>query len=49
MIYVIQGNYGCGWEDVTASDDREEAKNDLRDYRLNQPEYPHRMVKRKGK
>lgn len=31
-LYVVQGNYGHGWEDLTASHDRNEAVTDLRAY-----------------
>jgi len=46
--YIVQGNYGdtYQWEDLTASDDRAEARRDLRDYNLNEP-YPHRMIQRR--
>ena len=47
-LYIVQGNYGdtYGWEDLTASDDRAEARRDLRDYTLNEP-YPHRTIRRR--
>jgi hypothetical protein len=35
-LYVLQGDYGYGWEDLTASDDRREIRNDLKDYRENE-------------
>jgi hypothetical protein len=49
QIYVIQSNYGYGhgWEDTTASYLRWEALTDLRSYRRDQPEYPHRMIQRR--
>lgn len=46
-IYVTQGHYGQGWEDLTASDTRSGAKDDLRDYDVNEPQYPHRIVVRR--
>ena len=48
-LYVVQQNfgYGDGWEDVSAADTRKEARDDLRAYRENQPEYPARIVKRR--
>ena len=45
--YTIQGNYGQGWEDVTAEDTRPEAKNRLKEYRENEPQYAHRLIKRR--
>ena len=46
LLYVVQGNYGHGWEDLTASTDYKEARDDLRDYRQNEPG-PHRLIKRR--
>lgn len=45
----VQGSYGCGWEDVTAEDSYREARARLREYRENQPQYPHRLIKRRIK
>ena len=46
-VFVIESNYGYGWEETTASDARREAIEDLKAYRLNQPEYSHRLIKRR--
>lgn len=46
LLYVVQGNYGHGWEDLTASADHKEARDNLRDYRQNEPG-PHRLIKRR--
>lgn len=46
-IFVIESNYGHGWEETTASEARREALEDLKAYRLNQPEYAHRLIKRR--
>ena len=35
LLHVVQGNYGHGWEDLTASADYAEARANLRDYREN--------------
>ena len=36
-LFVLQGNYGyCGWEDLTASENRQEVRNDLKAYRENE-------------
>ena len=48
-LYVIKSNYGHGWEDTTATDDRRAARADLKAYRENQPEYPHRLVCKREK
>lgn len=45
-LYVVQGNYGCGWEDLTQSENYAEARQDLKDYRENEP-YPHRLIHRR--
>ena len=34
-LKVVQADYGCGWEDVSASEDIKEARRDLADYRKN--------------
>lgn len=36
-LYVVQGSYGFGWEDLTQSESRKEARANLKDYRQNQP------------
>ena len=48
-LWVVQGYYysGYGWEDVCQSEHRKEAREDLKDYRKNEPEYPHRMIRRR--
>lgn len=45
--YVVQGNYGAGWEDVTAEDSWQECRARLREYRENEPHYAHRSVRRR--
>lgn len=45
-MYVVQGNYGSGWEDLTYEDTREEARLMLADYDENEVQYKHRIVKR---
>jgi hypothetical protein len=47
--HVIQGHYGHGWEDLTASLDYKEAKADLKAYRLNDPGTNTRLIKRRVK
>ena len=48
LLYVVQGNYGHEWEDLTASTDYKEARANLRDYRQNDPA-PTRLIKRREK
>lgn len=46
--FVVQGNYGYGWDDLTESDTVAEARKDLRDYRANEfGGASHRIVKRR--
>jgi hypothetical protein len=47
--YVIQQNYGygLGYEDVYATDSRPDAKQALKDYRDNLPQYPARLITRR--
>lgn len=35
-LHVLQGNYGYGWEDLTASENRREVRTDLKAYRENE-------------
>lgn len=49
---VVQGDYGQGWEDVsTASQPGHagfvEARQTVKEYRENEPRYPHRIVNRR--
>ena len=56
-VRVLQGNYGSGWDDLCEyeiPEDWEEAKkvykeirDDVKAYRENEPQYPHRVVSRK--
>jgi len=47
-VNVVQGYYGyCGWEHVCTSDKRSEAIANLREYRENEPEYAHRIIRRR--
>ena len=47
--WVIQGRYGYhGWEDLSAYGTRSLARVDLRLYRENEREYPHRLIFRRS-
>ena len=45
-LNVLQGNYGFGFEDLTASESYSEVKRDLKDYRENDPR-PYRIINRR--
>ena len=45
-VWVVQGDYGQGWEDLTESYDRNEAKTDAKKYRENDSA-PIRVIKRR--
>ncbi len=47
--YIVQGNYGQGWEDLTAENTYKEIKDRLKEYNENEREYPHRWIKRRIK
>lgn len=47
-LLVIQGYYGYhGWEDVDSSENKKEIRTNLRLYRENELQYPHRLIKRR--
>ncbi len=46
-FFVVQGYYFGRWEDEHFEDDAKDAKQSLRDYRLNMPERPHRIIRRR--
>ncbi|MEV7675032.1 hypothetical protein [Streptomyces sp. NPDC088752] len=41
--YVIQGNYGHGWEDVNTETTEEDGNRSLREYRKGEPQFSHRL------
>ncbi|MBR3242248.1 MAG: hypothetical protein IKG72_13125 [Bacillus sp. (in: Bacteria)] len=43
--YVVQGNYGYGWDDLTYETSLADAKTQKRCYDENEP-FPHRIVRR---
>jgi hypothetical protein len=45
-IYFVQGSYGQGFEDLTAHENKEDAKAEMRVYDDNE-RYPHRVILRK--
>lgn len=47
-IIVLQGNYGYGWDDLVEYElDDMSIKADYRDYQKNEPQYPHRLIRRR--
>lgn len=48
-LWIVQGNYGHGWEDVTAAKTWKEIKQNLREYRENEPGTAFRAIKRRVK
>lgn len=46
-LYVVQGHYSYGWEDLTQSEDRSEARADLKAYQNNELGVAHRLIKRR--
>lgn len=49
-LWVIQGNYGYGWEDLSSYNKKEyswgDIKHDVKEYRINDT-YPKRIIKRR--
>ncbi len=46
-VYVVQGAYGQGWEDVCAEETGKEARARLKEYRENETQYAHRLITRR--
>jgi len=48
-LHVVQGRYGqvYGWEDLTQSENKSEARTNLKAYREAEPGTPHRLIKRR--
>lgn len=47
--YTVQGNYGYGWDDLTAEATKEAARDQLKTYRENEPHALHRVVDENGR
>ena len=45
--WVLEGNYGCGWEYLLTEYTKKEGMERLREYRENQPQYPVRLIKKR--
>ena len=48
-VYVLLSNYGCGWEEELEEDTLKEAKEQLKTYRENCPNYQYRLKKKRVK
>ena len=51
-LFVLQGNYGYGWDDLCSYDTNEEGwykeyRDDVKAYRENEPGVPHRSIYRR--
>jgi hypothetical protein len=46
-LFIIQGHYGQGWEDLTAEERWRDARDRLREYDCNETHSPHRTIKRR--
>ena len=45
-VWMVQGDYGQGWETLCEEETRADAKEQLRCYDVNERQYPHRIKKR---
>lgn len=43
-VYLIMGNYGSGYEEVTEEETMKDARQMLKCYRENVPQHPHKIV-----
>jgi hypothetical protein len=48
-VFVVQQNWGYGWEDVNVEDRRKDGMRSVREYRENQPGVPTRLITRRVK
>lgn len=46
-VYLIMGNYGCGWEELTEGETRKAAIEQLKCYNDNESQYPHQIMKKR--
>jgi|TARA_R110002074_G_scaffold34824_4_gene95325 hypothetical protein len=46
-LYVVQGNYGGYWEDLSESDTHKEARYNLTEYMISSGPSPHRIIQRR--
>lgn len=48
-LWIVQGNYGQGWKDVTSSESYKEARQDLKDYIENDKIFSYRLILKRVK
>ena len=48
-VWVVEGDYGYGWEYLCGSEDRKKAYDDYHSYLLNEPNVSHRVRKTREK
>ena len=48
-VWVVEGNYGYGWDYLTSSENRKEAYDDYKSYVENEPYNSHRIRKTREK
>lgn len=46
-IYIIMGYYGYGWDELATYESRAEAIEDYKLYKENEPQYMHRLIKKR--
>lgn len=46
-LFIVQGNYGYGWDDLEECVSYIEARTAWKDYAINEVNYPHRIIKRR--
>ena len=46
-LFIVQGNYGYGWDDLEDCETYREARIAWKDYAINESNYPHRIIKRR--
>ena len=47
-LWIVQGRYGTGgWDDVHAGESWRDVRQTLKEYRENEPQYPHRVIRRR--
>lgn len=39
----VKGNYGRGWEIVYTGENKQDAQERLKEYKINEPQYPHKL------
>lgn len=48
-LFIVESNYGYGWEETTQEDSHKLGRLQLACYRSNQPQYAHRLVVKREK